>query len=536
MDFSRRLPIGVQSFEVMRNDKFLYVDKTEFIYRLVNSSRVYFLSRPRRFGKSLFLSTLKAYFSGQKELFKNLAIENLENSQSEPWKEYPVFYLDFNVGKYDCVEALTENLDLFLKEKEEKYNLPVQNTLSYAKRFAVLLKTVYEKTGKQIVFLVDEYDKPLLQTMNVNEKLNEEYRAILKAFYSVLKSSDSVIRFAFLTGVTKFSKVSIFSDLNNLRDISMEEEFTAICGITQNELENTFKPEIEVLAERNRLSYEQCIKNLKQKYDGYRFYQNCEAVYNPFSLINAFAKKELGDYWFETGTPTFLVRYLKDYKYNIPDLDGNVEVNASGLSDYRAESDSAIPILFQAGYLTIKGYDTVVKLYRLGFPNDEVRYGFLYNLLPGYSNVLYSNAAFSVAQFYRDITSGRVEEFMQRLKSIMASIPYDNVKKESGESLALREHNFQICVYLVFALMGQFVKTETHCAGGRSDCTVETENTIYIFEFKLKGSAEEALKQIKEKNYAEAYRAENKEIVLIGVSFNAEEKTIGEWLTEKVRY
>ncbi|WP_029410366.1 AAA family ATPase, partial [Treponema pedis] len=322
MDFSRRLPIGVQSFEVMRNDKFLYVDKTEFIYRLVNSSRVYFLSRPRRFGKSLFLSTLKAYFSGQKELFKNLVIEDLENSQSEPWKEYPVFYLDFNVGKYDCVEALTENLDLFLKEKEEEYNLPVQNTLSYAKRFAVLLKTVYEKTGKQIVFLVDEYDKPLLQTMNVNEKLNEEYRAILKAFYSVLKSSDSVIRFAFLTGVTKFSKVSIFSDLNNLNDISLKPDYSGICGITQSELENTFKPEIEILAERNKLSYEQCIKTLKQNYDGYCFADGTENMYNPFSLLNVFDGKQFEYYWFATGTPTFLVNALREANYNIPDLDG----------------------------------------------------------------------------------------------------------------------------------------------------------------------------------------------------------------------
>ncbi|QOW62155.1 ATP-binding protein [Treponema pedis] len=533
MDFSRRLPIGVQSFEVMRSDKFLYVDKTEFVYRLVNSSRVYFLSRPRRFGKSLFLSTLKAYFSGQKELFKNLVIEDLENSQSEPWKEYPVFYLDFNVGKYDCVEALTENLDLFLKEKEEEYNLPVQNTLSYAKRFAVLLKTVYEKTGKQIVFLVDEYDKPLLQTMNVNEKLNEEYRAILKAFYSVLKSSDSVIRFAFLTGVTKFSKVSIFSDLNNLNDISLKPDYSGICGITQSELENTFKPEIEILAERNKLSYEQCIKTLKQNYDGYCFADGTENMYNPFSLLNVFDGKQFEYYWFATGTPTFLVNALREANYNIPDLDGNVEMDASGLSDYRAGNDSAIPILFQAGYLTIKSYDSDYKMYRLGFPNDEVRYGFLHNLLPAYSNLNFGDTAFSVVSFTKDLRAGRVEEFMQRLKSIMASMPYDNVKKESGESLALREHNFQICVYLVFALMGQFVKTETHCAGGRSDCTVESENTIYIFEFKLKGSAEEALKQIREKNYAEAYRTENKEIVLIGVSFNAEEKTVGEWLTEK---
>ncbi|AGT44802.1 ATP-binding protein [Treponema pedis] len=532
MDFSRRLPIGVQSFEVMRSDKFLYVDKTEFVYRLVNSSRVYFLSRPRRFGKSLFLSTLEAFFLGKKELFTGLKIAESEDAQSTPWKKYPVLRFDFSPKNYETEKSIYEIIDSNLSSIETMYSIPKTKDAP-EDRFKFILETLHNKTEEKAVVLVDEYDKPLLQTMNVNEKLNEKYRNVLKAFYSVLKSCDHVIRFAFLTGVTKFSKVSIFSDLNNLNDISLNPDFAGICGITQSELENTFKPEIEVLAERNRLSYEQCIKTLKQNYDGYCFADGTENMYNPFSLLNVFFSKQFEYYWFATGTPTFLVNALKEANYNIPDLDGNVEMDASGLSDYRAGNDSAIPILFQAGYLTIKDYDAVVKLYRLGFPNDEVRYGFLYNLLPGYSNVLYSNAAFSVAQFYRDITSGKVEEFMQRLKSIMASIPYDNVKKESGENLALREHNFQICVYLVFALMGQFVKTETHCAGGRSDCTVETENTIYIFEFKLKGSAEEALKQIKEKKYAEAYRAEDKEIVLIGVNFNAEEKTIGEWLTEK---
>ncbi|WP_024465690.1 ATP-binding protein [Treponema pedis] len=533
MDFNRKLPIGVQSFKVLRDENYLYVDKTEFITKLVSSNRVYFLSRPRRFGKSLFLSTLKAYFLGQKELFNQLAIEHYENAKDEPWREYPVFYFDFNVGKYTDNTALDERLHFLLNEIETEYGIKPEEKKSFASRFETVIKSVYGTTGKQVVVLVDEYDKPLLQTMNVNETLNEEYRATLKAFYSVLKSVDQYVRFAFLTGVTKFSKVSIFSDLNNLNDISLNPDFAGICGINQTELERTFQPEIQKLAEKHELSYERCIQKLKQNYDGYCFSPGTENMYNPFSLLNVFYAKQFEYYWFATGTPTFLVESLKQMHYNIPDLDGHVEMDAAGLSDYRASSGSAIPILFQAGYLTIKDYDNTVRLYTLGFPNDEVRYGFLYNLLPSYSNVLYSDAAFSVAQFYRDIIAGRVNEFMQRLKSIMASVPYDTVKKESTESIALREHNFQICVYLVFALMGQFIKTETPSSTGRSDCTVETETAVYIFEFKLKDSAAAALQQIKEKNYAERYRAENKKIVLIGVSFNAEEKTVGEWIIEE---
>ncbi|UTC68501.1 MULTISPECIES: ATP-binding protein [unclassified Treponema] len=537
MDFSRKLPIGVQSFKVIRNDNFLYADKTELVYKLASSGRVYFLSRPRRFGKSLLLSTLEAYFLGQKELFKGLAIEKLEEAEKEKreiWQEYPVFHLDFNVGKYSGIEDLNERINFLLKNIEKQYGIMHENTAAFGLRFEAAIKTAYEKTGKQVVVLVDEYDKPLLQTMSVNEKLNEEYRAVLKAFYSVLKSSDQYIRFAFLTGVTKFSKVSIFSDLNNLRDISMEEDFGCICGITQEELEKTFQPEIKILQEREACSYEDILLMLKQRYDGYLFNQNSINVYNPFSLLNAFAKKELGNYWFETGTPTFLVNYLKNYSYNIPDLDGNVEMDASGLSDYRAESGSVIPILFQAGYLTIKSYDKLVRLYKLGFPNDEVRYGFLYNLFPSYCNVVYAEGPFCIAQFYRDIIAGRVEDFMQRLKSIMASLPYSNVKKDSNENLALREYNYQICIYLVFALMGQFVEVEIPSSKGRTDCVVKTGTAIYIFEFKLKEDAKTALNQIKEKNYAERFKADNKQIVLIGVSFDPEEKTVGEWIKEEI--
>ncbi|UTC76394.1 ATP-binding protein [Treponema sp. OMZ 792] len=537
MDFSRKLPIGVQSFKVLRDDNFLYIDKTEYVYRLASSGRVYFLSRPRRFGKSLFLSTLKAYFLGQKELFKGLAIEKFEEAEKgkrEIWQEYPVFYFDFNVGKYADTEALNERLDFLLKDIEKQYEIIPGSRDSLGSRFERAIKTAYEKTGKQVVILVDEYDKPLLQTMGLNEELNAEYKAVLRAFYSVLKSTDQYLRFAFLTGVTKFGKVSIFSDLNSLNDISLKPEYSAICGLTQKELEETFRPEIKTLAERNELSYEDCLSALKKKYDGYCFSYGTETIYNPFSLLNVFDGKQFADYWFATGTPTFLVNELKREDYNIPELDGNVEMIESFLSDYRVGADSVIPVLFQAGYLTIKDYDKEYRMYRLGFPNEEVRYGFLYNLLPEYSNISFIKTSFNVVQFTKDLKAGRVDEFMQRLKSIMASLPYDTVKKESGESIALKEHNFQVCVYLIFALMGQFVEVETPSSTGRTDCVVKTEKAIYIFEFKLKENAEAALKQIKEKNYAERYKADSKEIILIGVSFDPEEGTVDEWLSEKL--
>ena len=537
IDLSRKIPIGVQSFEVMRNDKFLYVDKTPFLFKLAHSNRVYFLSRPRRFGKSLFLSTLKNYFLGQKELFKGLYIEKAEEKRAEiekneAWVEYPVLYMDFNVGRYDLDGALAESLDYFLKKQEKVYGLKNEGD-SFGKRFQSLIETAYNKTGRQAVILVDEYDKPLLQTMGVNEALNEEYRNTLKAFYSVIKTCDQYIRFAFLTGVTKFSKVSIFSDLNNLQDISMLNDYAEICGLTQTEIEKTFKPEIERLATNTKNSYDKMLEELKKRYDGYKFSVLGESVYNPFSILNTLNSGELKNYWFSTGTPTFLVNYLKDAYYNIPDLDGNVELNEAGIELYRADAKDPLPILFQSGYLTIKEYVENGNIYRLGFPNDEVRYGFLENLVPAYSSLRPYETASSVWKFVEDIRAGNIDEFMERMQAIIAGVPYDNLPKDK---LKLREQNYQTAVYLIFKLMGQFVETEIHCAKGRADCIVHTKDSIYIFEFKLMsaGTAEDAIVQIKEKGYASQFKAESKRIILIGSSFDEEERTIGEWKMEEV--
>ena len=563
----RKIPIGVQSFKDLREKGFLYVDKTEYLFRLANNGKVYFLSRPRRFGKSLFLSTLAAYFRGQKELFKGLYLEKAEEEQAvlenrDAWQAYPVLYLDFNTGQYEQSGALDETLRYFLDIEEPKYNLQ-KNSLSHAKRFTSLIQAAYQQTGKQVVILVDEYDKPLLQTMGIHEELNEHYRNTLKAFYSVIKTCDEYIRFAFLTGVTKFSKISIFSDLNNLEDISLQSDYAGICGITEQELAQNFTPEIELLSRKEGLTDSEIRAALKKQYDGYLFAKEGMNVYNPFSLLSALKAKDLCGYWFGTGTPTFLVNFLKEAHYFIPDLDGNVELNEDGLQTYRAVAQDTIPILFQAGYLTIKEYIRDLRLYRLGFPNDEVRYGFLHNLLPAYSDVPFGQTGVWIGRFVRDIRNGKVDEFMERMQAIISSIPYDisdgnltiriamdgdgsmqkqvchanlQLKDVHGcTSLSkLREQNYQTAVYLIFALMGQFVQAEVHCAKGRADTVVITTDAAYIFEFKLcgNGTADDAIAQIQKQNYAAKYKTDGKKIVLIGSSFDEQTRTIKEWKTE----
>ena len=535
MNVTRKLPLGVQSFEKLRRDGYLYIDKTSFLWRLVQVSSPYFLSRPRRFGKSLFLSTLAAYFRGQKELFKDLYLEKAEEEQAsqegrEAWQEYPVLYLDFNTENYNAENSMHTILHTHLVQWEKQYGADASEQ-TFSSRFKGIIQRAYQQTGKQVVILVDEYDKPLLQTMGVNEALNEKYRNELKAFYSVIKTCDEYIRFAFLTGVTKFSKISIFSDLNNLRDISMEKQYAGLCGITQTELETNFQPDIQVLADEQDLTYQEALAALKQWYDGYLFHPAGEGMYNPYSVLSALVKKEIKSYWFGTGTPTFLVNFLKEAHYYIPDLDGKVELDEEGLQTYRAVAQDALPILFQAGYLTIKEYISDLRLYRLGFPNNEVRYGFLHNLLPAYSDVPFGQTGVWVGRFIQDLRKGNVDEFMERMQVIIASIPYDNFPKEK---LKLREQNYQTAVYLVFALMGQFVQTEVYCSTGRADCVVKTADTVYIFEFKLSGngSTEDALNQIKTNGYVEQYKADSKKIVLIGSSFDEQTRTIKDWQTE----
>jgi len=534
MNNTRKLPIGVQSFEKLRNDDFFYVDKTGYLFRLAWNGRAYFLSRPRRFGKSLLLSTLKAYFLGQKELFQGLAVEQLENAEigkREIWQQYPVCYFDFNAGIYTDEQALISRITSFFEEPEKQYDIVPADTIPI--RFEQIIRRAYEKTGKQVVVLVDEYDKPLLETMNTDEALNEAYRKILKGFYGVLKSCDQYIRFAFLTGVTKFSKVSIFSDLNNLWDISLEQDYAALCGITQQELETCFQPEIAALAEANELSKEETLKRLKQRYDGYHFSEKNSNVYNPFSILNVFANKAFRNYWFSTGTPTFLVKLLQQQTGNIRDILEGAEMAENALQDYRPDMQNPLPILFQSGYLTIKSYDKQFGLYKLGFPNDEVKYGFLDNLVPVYTSIMKDDSGLFIGNFVRDLFARKVDSFMERMYTACAGLPYSLASKENGK---MRERDYQIAFYLLFTLMGQFVQTEVQSHRGRADCAVYTADTIYIFEFKLikNGTAQEALEQIRKQGYAEPYKTSGKKIILIGAIFGdgIDEDTPDTWIAE----
>ncbi|CEM62670.1 conserved hypothetical protein [Treponema phagedenis] len=530
----RKMPVGVQSFKVLRENNFLYVDKTEFLRKLVNSSKTYVLHRPRRFGKSLFLSMLEAYFCGQKELFAGLKIEGYEAQQNEPWQKYPVLHLDFNPNMYDTKEDLEDLLDNYLRKWEDVYGRP-DTDYNISQRFSNVIENAYNKTGKQVVILVDEYDKPLLQTMNVNEELNETYRSILKGFYGVIKSSDEYIRLAFLTGVTKFSKVSIFSDLNNLKDISLLNGYSEICGITQEELEHNFQPEIKAISEKYNYTREEVLERLRKNYDGYLFHQNGKHVYNPFSLLNALDSKEFTKYWFATGTPTFLVNLLKQAEYDLRDVTERAELDKNALFDYRPSMQNPIPIFFQSGYLTIKSYNEEFELYKLGFPNMEVKQVFFDNMLPSFTSIVKDETGLYIKNFVCDMREGNVQAFMERLYTACASLPYSTASKKDK---SLRERDYQIAFYIIFTLMGYYAEIETHSSKGRADLVLRTDKAIYIFEFKLavKASADDALNQIKEKGYADKYKKCGKEIFLIGAVFGDDitAETPGMWKMEEL--
>ena len=514
----RKLPIGIQTFEEIRNHGYLYVDKTAMVYRLASEGKTYFLSRPRRFGKSLLLSTFESFFLGKKELFQGLAIENLETE----WKQYPVFHLDLNAEKYTTPEALVLFLNARLCQWESLYGKGIGEE-SLSTRFAGVIRRACEQTGSQVVVLIDEYDKPLLQAL-LDEPLLEEYRRTLKAFYGVLKSADRYLRFVLLTGVTKFAQVSVFSDLNQLNDISMKSPYATVCGITQQELVNTFTPEITRLGEQNELSFDETVAKLTAMYDGYHFGVNTPGMFNPFSLLNVFDGEGFDNYWFQTGTPTYLADLLKQSDYDLRLLMDGVEVGASAFSEYRADVNNPLPMIYQSGYLTIKDYDKEVKLYTLGFPNNEVRYGFLEFLLPYYTEVTSDETCFHIAKFMRELRSGDVDAFMERLKVFFAGIPY-----ELNDNT---ERHYQVIFHIVFTLMGQFIQSEVRSARGRADAVVQTRDSVYVFEFKLNGTAEVALKQIEEKGYLLPYSLDGRRLVKVGVDFSKETRNINHYIVE----
>ena len=510
---SKLYPVGVQNFEKVILGGYEYVDKTALIYELFNTGSYYFLSRPRRFGKSLLLSTLEAYAQGKKELFKGLALEKLEKD----WTVYPVLHLDLNTEKYDTEASLENKLELTLKQWEAEYGYN-PDEYSVATRFEGVIRRACEQTGRRVVILIDEYDKPMLQAIG-NEALQNEYRSTLKAFYGALKSMDGCIRFALLTGVTKFGKVSVFSDLNNLMDISMDDRYVEICGISEKEVHAYFEEDIHALATATGMSYEQACAELKANYDGYHFTENAVGMYNPFSLLNTFAKKKFGSYWFETGTPTYLVELLKLHHYPIEDLE-HIVTSQPVLDSIDTASTDPIPVIYQSGYLTIKGYNKMFENYTLGFPNREVEQGFFKFLLPNYTSVSVSKSPYQIQCFVEEVMAGKVDDFFDRLKTMFADIPYELARD--------REVHYQNILYIIFKLMGFYVQVEYHTSRGRIDLVLQTQDYVYIMEFKLNGSADEALAQIREKGYAAPFAKDSRTVYRIGVNFSDELRNIQE--------
>ncbi|MCD8290274.1 MAG: ATP-binding protein [Prevotella sp.] len=509
-----KYPIGVQDFEKLRNKGYIYVDKTAKMYELTSTGNCFFLSRPRRFGKSLLLSTMRAYFEGKKELFKGLAIEKLE----QEWKEYPVLYMDLNSGEYNTLENLESNLNSSFLEWEEIYGSS-EDGATFETRFKNIVRRAYQKTNQQVVILVDEYDKPILNTID-NEELQDKFRSKLKSIYSVLKTQDKYIRFAFLTGVSKFSRLSIFSDLNNLRDITFNKRYADICGISEKELHTYFEDAITELADTNSMTYDEACAKLEETYDGYHFAPNTVGMYNPFSLLNALQDGNIDNYWYQTGTPTFLVQMLRKKDYDLQNLQLD-KIPAEALSTVDSMTASPIPLLYQSGYLTIKDYDARFRLYQLGFPNREVEEGFMQSLLPLYTNGDEILSKSHIARFVDDVIEGRPESFLSSLKTYLAGTSYDL----AGEL----EIYFQNTMFLIFSLIGFYVDVERKTSFGRIDIVLHTKDYIYVMELKVDTPAEKALEQIDSKEYLLPFAEDGRKLYKIGVSFSSKKRTISEW-------
>ena len=514
-------PIGIQTFSEIREKDFKYVDKTSLIYNLVSKGKYYFLSRPRRFGKSLLLSTIESLFLGKRELFKGLAI----NSMDWNWEVHPVFHLALNAQDYNSVEALDEVLNLHLKRWEKQYDVKRNDSnLSPSMRFTELILNVYDKTGKQVAILIDEYDQPLLHNIESDKReLQDNLRSRLHAFFSVLKAMDRYICFGMLTGVTKFSKVSVFSGLNNLDDISLDPRYNALCGISESELAAQFKPDVEEFAAAQEMTEAEIYGRLRKDYDGYHFARSGEGIYNPFSLLKAFDKKDFGSYWFESGNPRFLNTIIKERDWDLSDI-GDSTRSEQSLSGYDIYMTDPIPLLYQSGYLTIKGFDPKFREYRLGFPNEEVAQGFAEGFLKSISNE--EDPMSFIKNFTKDVEKGDAEAFMNRLQSFLADFPYDQIRD--------LEVHWQNVMYLIMKLMGFYVRTEYKTSDGRIDMVVKTDRYIYVMEFKLKSTSKAAMQQIKDKEYALPFMSDGREVILIGAAFSPKTRRLKKWLIEKM--
>lgn len=514
-------PIGIQTFERIRKEDKLYIDKTEYIYRMAHTSGTYFfLGRPRRFGKSLLVTTMQSYFEGKKELFKGLAIEKLEKE----WTEYPVLHFDMSGGKHMDKEQLEEYLDYRLQEEEKKWGVtkPVKGANN---RLIDLINTAYEKSGKQVVVLIDEYDAPMLDVVHEKEQL-DMLSNMMRNFYSPLKYSEAKLRFVFLTGITKFSQVSIFSELNNIINISMSDEYAGICGITKEELLTQMSEDIDELAKSQELTREETIAELKENYDGYHFSAKSPDVYNPFSLLNCFSTREFGAYWFSSGTPTYLIKMMRKFKV-MPTNISKMYAKSSAF-DAPTENMTAItPLLYQSGYLTIKGYDKFSKLYTLDLPNKEIKVGLFESLLPNYLEGMFAqNGDVAIAQMSVLIRQDNMDGALQLLQTFLGTVPYCNVTNYEG--------HYQQMLYIIFSLLtGYVVDVEVHTPKGRLDIVMLTHTRLYIIELKLNKNAQAALQQINLKNYAQRFALCGKPVSKVGINFDSTTGNIEDWVIEE---
>ena len=512
-----KYPIGTQTFSTLIEEGMVYVDKTDLVYQLVQK-RICFFCRPRRFGKSLLISTLDSYFKGRKELFKGLKIEALETE----WKQYPVFRIDFAQGGFENPEGLKDTLSSYLDEWEAQYG--IENKYDkFGLRFAKILSEAHKSTGQKAVVLVDEYDKPMLDVLM--EPMEEQNRLVLKEFYGTFKVADEHLRFVLLTGVTKFSQVSVFSGFNQPEDVSMDSGFDTLCGITQEELVEYFDGEIETMAAKHKCSKKEMYQRLKRQYDGYHFSEEMIDIFNPFSLLNAMSRKNIDDYWFASGTPTYLMKLIDRSKTNIQEIVGRM-YDKSYFMDYKADVEDPLAMIYQSGYLTIKGYNSKRGQYQLDFPNNEVRNGFLTLLANNYCERRNDPKNF-VLDINDMLDECRLDDMRDALTGFFANIPYNANYQERAWSY---ESHYHYTLYLIFKLLSCYtILTEKQNSRGRADIVVETADYIYIFEFKLDGTAAEALKQIVDSGYAEPYAGDNRKLFRIGVSFSSEKKNIIEW-------
>ena len=514
-DLQRLYPIGIQTFSKIREGNYLYIDKTEYVYRMTHSASSYmFLSRPRRFGKSLLTSTLHSYFSGRKELFHGLAMEKLEKE----WTEYPVLHFDMSTAKHADSEQLLQELNLKLYGYEQIYGR-LEEEVNPNQRLMGLIKRAYEQTGKKVVVLIDEYDAPLLDVVHERENL-DVLRNIMRNFYSPLKACDPYLRYVFLTGITKFSQLSIFSELNNIKNISMDEPYAAICGISEDEIRLQMKDDLGGLAKKLEITPEEALMKLKENYDGYHFTSPSPDIYNPFSLLNAFADGKFGSYWFGSGTPTYLIKMLDKFGVKPSEI-GRRQLKSSVFDAPTETMTDAVPLLYQSGYITIKDYNKMLDLYTLDIPNKEVRLGLMESLLPYYVNNKTPEATTMVAYLFYDIQNGDMDAALHRLQEFLSTIPYcDNTRFEG---------HYQQVFYIIFSLLGYYVDVEVRTPRGRVDIVLRTKTTLYVMELKLDKSAGEAMEQIDLKNYPERFALCGLPVVKVAVCFDSERCTIGDW-------